>query len=82
MVDPANEKKKENDYTAVFVVGLGSDDHYYILDIVRDRLSLTERADLLFELHRKWQPLKIGYEKYGMQSDIEHFKYRMQREGY
>jgi hypothetical protein len=25
-------------------------------------------------LHRKYRPLKVGYEKYGMQSDIEHIK--------
>ena len=39
LVDPASEKKKDNDYTAMVVIGLGADDNYYILDIVRDRLN-------------------------------------------
>ena len=34
------------------------------------RLSLTERADALFRLHRRWRPRGVGYERYGMLSDI------------
>ena len=82
LVDPAGEKKKGSDYTAMMVVGLGADSNYYIHDIVRDRLNLTERADHLFRLHKKWRPLRVGYEKYGMQSDIEHIQDRMSRENY
>lgn len=82
LVDPANEKKKSSDYTAIKVIGLGPDQNYYILDIVRDRLNLTERADWLFRLHRKWRPIAVGYEKYGMQADISYIKERMQRENY
>lgn len=82
VVDPANEKKKTSDYTAIWVIGLGEDSNYYMLDIYRDRLNLSERGDLLFLLHRKWKPRAVGYEKYGMQADIEHFKDRMKRENY
>lgn len=82
LVDPASEKKKTSDFTAVFVIGCGADQNYYVLDFVRDRLSLTQRADLLFKLHREYRPLKVGYEKYGMQADVEHMKDRMEREHY
>lgn len=82
LVDPASEKKKTSDYTAAFVVGLGRDKNYYILDIVRDRLSLTERANLLFRWHREYKPNGVGYEKYSMQADIEHMQDRMEREQY
>lgn len=82
LVDPASEKKKTSDYTAIFVVGLGADNNYYILDFVRDRLSLTQRADVLFSLHRKYKPLRVGYEKYGIQADVEHMRDRMEREQY
>jgi predicted phage terminase large subunit-like protein len=82
VIDPANEKKKTSDYTAIFVVALGSDSNYYIADMVRDRLNLTERADALFRLHRKYMPIGVGYEKYGMQSDVQHIKDRMGRENY
>lgn len=82
LVDPAGEKKKTSDYTSIFVIGLGSDENYRVLDMVRDRLNLAQRGDMLFRLHRKWRPLGVGYEKYGLQSDIEYFKERMQKENY
>lgn len=82
IVDPASEKKKTSDYTAAFVIGLGRDKNYYILDMVRDRLSLTERADLVFKWHREYKPNGVGYEKYSMQADIEHMQDRMERENY
>lgn len=82
LVDPASEKRKTNDYTSAWVLGLGQDQNVYVLDMVRDRLSLTQRADMLFSLHRRWRPLSVGYEKYGMMADIEHFRDRMSRENY
>ena len=47
--------------------------------MVRDRLNPTERIETLFELHRKWsglsgRPPKVGYERYGMQSDLHYIK--------
>jgi phage terminase large subunit-like protein len=80
--DPANEKKKTNDFTCILVIGLGADRNYYLLDAIRDRLSLTQRADHIFRMHKKWLPMTVGYEKYGMQADIEHLKDRMGRENY
>lgn len=82
LVDPANEKKKTNDYTAMFVVGLSSDNNYYVLDMVRDRLNLSERTELLFDLHKQYNPIATGFEKYGMQSDIQHVEYVMDIYGY
>jgi predicted phage terminase large subunit-like protein len=82
IVDPANTKKKRSDYTAIMVVGYGNDDNFYILDMIRDRLTLTEKARILMELHRQYKPLKVGYEVYGLQADIEHIKYIQQQETY
>jgi len=82
LVDPANAKRKNNDYTCIFVIGLGPDKNYYILDITRDRLNLAERTRTLFELHRKYLPLATGYEQYGMQADIQHINEVMERENY
>ena len=82
LVDPANEKKKGSDYTCMMVIGLGEDENFYVIDIIRDRLSLTERANQLFKLHRDFRPYFVGYEKYGKDSDIDHFKDRMNRENY
>ena len=82
LVDPASEKKKGSDYTAIWVIGYGSDSNYYVLDGLRDRLSLTERGDAVFEFHRKWRPIRVGYEKYGKDADIEYLEDRMERENY
>ncbi len=82
VIDPANEKKKRSDYTAGWVFELRADQNYYAIDMVRDRLSLTERADLLFNWHKQYSPLGVGYEKYGKDADIEHIEDRMARENY
>ena len=82
LVDAASARKKSSDYTAMMVVGLAQDGNYYILDMLRDRLSLTERAERLFKFHRKWKPREVRYEKYGMMADIEHIKTRQEQENY
>lgn len=83
MGDPSSSKKKiEGDFTAMWVVGVGADGNWYILDGLRDRLNLTERAERYIGFHRKWRPLKSGYEEYGIQADIEYFKIKMKEEVY
>jgi phage terminase large subunit-like protein len=82
LVDPASSKKKQSDYTAMAVIGLASDQNYYLLDAIRDRLNLTERAAALFALHRRWRPLFVGYESYGMQADIEYCYEKMRLDNY
>lgn len=82
VVDPANAKKKTSDYTAMWVIGLGEDKNYYAIDIVRDKLNLTERTSKLIELHRKYKPKGVGYEMYGKDSDIQHIEYVQAEENY
>ena len=78
--DAANSKKRSSDFTAFWAVGLGTDGNYYCVPEVRDRLNLKERGDRLFELHRKYKPKQVRYEKYGLMADIEHFQARMESE--
>ena len=80
--DGASSKKRGSDYTAMWAVGLGVDGNYYCVPEVRDRLNLKERADRLFDLHRKYRPLQVRYEKYGLMADIEHYQQRMENENY
>lgn len=94
LVDPAggdedekDKKDKHSDWTAMMVVGLGTDNNYYLLDIIRDRLNPTERVNMLFILHRKWnalsgKPPKVGYEKYSMQSDTHYIKSKKDDDAY
>jgi predicted phage terminase large subunit-like protein len=95
LVDPSggdlsdiNKKKnKLSDWTAMMVVGLGQDNNYYLLDIIRDRLNPTERVNTLFMLHRKWNELcgkspKVGYERYGMMADIHYIEEKKKQDAY
>ena len=82
LVDAASSKKKGSDYTAMWAVGLGRDGNYYCVPEVRDRLNLKERGDRVFQLHRKYRPRQVRYEKYGLMSDIEHYQARMEHENY
>jgi predicted phage terminase large subunit-like protein len=82
LIDAASSKKKGSDYTAGWVLGLGPDRKVYVHDMVRDRLSLTQRADLVMNWHRKWQPMAVGYEQYGMMADIEHIRTVQDNENY
>lgn len=78
IVDPAGGKqRKNNDYTTFWVLGRGADGLDRVLDIRRDRMSLTTRCDTLMELHKLWKPGVVGWEEYGMQADIEHIKFVM-----
>ena len=82
LCDPAGEKKRDHSYTVILVIGLGKDRNYYLIDGIRDRINLTERARKIFEFHKMYRPLAVGYEKYSMQADIEHIESRMDEENY
>lgn len=77
LFDPAGSKNKRSDYTSGWVLGLGPDRNIYVLDMVRDRLNLVQRAKLLMRWHRKYKPMSntgVRYERIGMQADIEHIR--------
>ncbi len=88
LCDPANEKKKKSDYTTMGVIGIGSDGNKYLVDMIRDRLNLTERTRALMRMHRRWHKpgshsiMFVGYEKYGKDSDIQHIETEQGRENY
>lgn len=82
LVDAASSKKRGSDYTAIWAVGLGMDGNYYCVPVCRDRLNLKERADRVFDAHRKYKPLQVRYERYGLMSDTEHMQARMETENY
>jgi len=81
-VDPASSSKKDSSYSVMWVVGAGSNGYYYIKDCIRDRLNLQERKDKLFYLVDKWTPIRVYYEKYSMQADIEYIQEKMKEDGF
>lgn len=87
MCDPAGSKKKGSDRTAMAVIGVDAALNKYLLDGYCHRMNLKERWAAFSGLRRKWmirpgvQGVFMGYEKYGMQSDIEHFETQMELTG-
>jgi hypothetical protein len=73
--------------TAFAVVGVDSQLNKYILDGACHKMTLSQRWLMLKELRQKWikepgiQIVDVGYERYGAQSDIEHFQTMMELEG-
>lgn len=85
LCDPASSRKKTSDRTAMVVLGVDAGWNVWLLDGYCHRMSLAERWALLKGLRNIWlhmpgvQSFRVGYEKYGMQSDIEHFEMEMER---
>lgn len=88
MVDPSGGKTRKSDRTAIAVIAVDANHNKFLVDGFRHRMSLSERWFALKMLHAKWSNergvthIAVGYEKYGMQSDIEYFTERMQNENY
>lgn len=82
LVDPAGSRKKDSDYSVFCVVGWNTDRNVYLIHGERIRANLTERAATLFRLVREFNPILVGYERYGMQADIEHIQSEMRRVNY
>jgi len=81
IIDPAGEKKSSSSYTVMWAVGTDSNKNIYILDIVRDKLNLTERWKKVRDLKIKHPDLiTVGYEKYSMQADISFIQLKMAEE--
>ena len=87
MCDPAHSRKRESNRTAIAVVGVDANYNKFLLDGLCHRLSLSERWEGIKSLRIKWKrapgirEVKVGYERYGAQSDIEHFKEMMRIDG-
>lgn len=88
MADPSRGRTSSSDRTAIAVVGIDKAGNKYLLDGFCHRMTLSQRWDSLKFLHKKWTEmpgvgmLRVGYERFGQQSDDEYFKERMQAENY
>lgn len=85
IVDPSGDrmynKYKNADWCVMVVIGIDQFNNRYLLDMVRDKLSLTLRWETLKKLSLKWSPVVIGYERYGMQADIAYIDQKQAEEG-
>ena len=86
--DPADSKEKGTSNTAMAVIGMDTAHNKYVLDGACHKMNLRERWEMLKGLHKKWtaEPgiagVYVGYEKYGMQADIQHYEQMMDIEKY
>lgn len=81
-VDPAKGQTKRptrSDFTVMQVWAAGPDRNLYLLDMVHDRLTLTQRTDRLLQMYRQWKPNFLGYEQVGAQSDVQHIREECRR---
>ena len=63
-------------------MGIGEDETYRVITMLRDRVNLTTRGEILFDLHRLYRPLGVAYEQYGLDADLDYFKEKMKKENY
>lgn len=86
LVDPSKGRSAQSDFTAIAVIGLAAAGTKYLLDGYCHRMSLSDRWRVIRDLYKRWSKAPgcmvagIGYERYGMQTDDEYFRERMQIE--
>jgi hypothetical protein len=77
LVDPSKGRTRTSDRTAIAVVGVDQGGVKYLLDGYRHRMKLSDRYAFVANLRRKWekhpgvQIVKVGWERYGKDAEIE-----------
>lgn len=85
-VDPSLGKSSTSDSTAIAVIGYAKGGAKYLLDGYCHRMTLSQRWAYLRDLYLKWSKeygvteLKVGYERYGCQTDLQYIEERMEIE--
>jgi len=88
IVDPGGDRKKKGaDFTAIRVWALHTDNNYYLVNTVRDRLNSTERVNKIFSLQKKYsalcgKPVPVIYKVRSFIVESHYIKERMNKENY
>ena len=87
IVDPSKGRGARSDRTAIAVIGVSQEGTKYLLDGLCHRMNLSQRWKHLARLYRRWvnapgvMSVTVGYEQYGMQTDLEYIEEQMQLNG-
>lgn len=81
-VDPAGEVSRRRDNTVILTIALDSADNFYLIDIIRDKLTLTQKTENLFRLYRTYRPRLVFYEKNGAACDVPHIEEEQARKNF
>ena len=66
-VDPAISEKTTADFSAMVIIGKGSDGFYYVLDTLNEHLTLNSQIEAISKLVNKWQVNKTLIEQVAYQ---------------
>ena len=77
LVDPSKGSGTRSDRTAIVVIGIDTGGNKYLLDGYRHRMKLSDRWAYASQLKKKWeahagvQMVKMGWERYGKDVEVE-----------
>lgn len=84
--DPSKGRTEKSDFTSIVAIGIDINRNKYLLDAVRHRMPLSKRWQTLRDMWKRWSRMPgvtgvlVGYEQYGLQTDLEYFEERMEIE--
>jgi len=81
LIDPAKKKGTQHDYTVAFVVKVDCYKKINIVKIVRDKLNLKDKWEMILKLYEEFLPEEIRYEENGAEGDMEYFQEKMEEIG-
>jgi predicted phage terminase large subunit-like protein len=61
-IDPAISQKKHGDYSAIVTVAQDRAYNRYVVDARRGRWGIDELIDNVFDVYRRWKPVRVGLE--------------------
>lgn len=82
-----SRKSTGSSKTAMAVIAIDAQSNKYVIDGAVHKMDLSDRWELMKATRKKWlrqpgvQIVKVGYERFGAQSDIQHFEEMMRIEG-
>jgi hypothetical protein len=83
LCDPGKRETRRADNTAIAVIGVDVNRKKYLLDGWRHKMPMSRRWQIIRDQWRRYSRMAgvdlvmVGYEQYGLQSDLEYFEERM-----